>query len=84
VGSKLWMIERDKTTSEALALGEQYTKEALQWMVDDGVATSVSVAASRVGMSAMRLDIQIVRPNVEDATAFTYYYNWKSQTARSG
>jgi phage gp46-like protein len=44
LGSKLWLLSRAKQTDETLALAKGYAEAALQWMVDDGVATEVTVA----------------------------------------
>ena len=45
-GSRLWLLKREKRTSEVLSLAETYAREALEWMLTDGVATEVSVAAA--------------------------------------
>lgn len=84
IGSKLWLIERDKIVSEVIPLAEQYAKEALQWLITDGVASTVETEASRAGLGEIRLIVRIYRPNIDDSTAFTFYYNWAAQSARRG
>lgn len=42
-GSRLWLLERSKATEELRADAELYIREALQWMIDDGVVEEVVV-----------------------------------------
>jgi phage gp46-like protein len=45
IGSRLWLLRRAKRTTATLRLFEDYCKEALQWLVEDGVASAVKVTA---------------------------------------
>lgn len=45
IGSRLWLLRRAKRTTATLRLFEDYCKEALQWLVEDGVATAIKVTA---------------------------------------
>lgn len=62
LGSHLWLLQREKTTAETVARAEQYAAEALQWLIDDGIAAAVNVTAERCGLDNISLDIQIIRP----------------------
>lgn len=85
IGSKLWLIGREKMIpSEIVPRAEQYAKEALQWMVTDGLAEEVTAVASRYDMNTLKLDITVVRPKINRAEFFTYYFNWVEQIARRG
>jgi len=46
IGSRLWTLKRRKRTTETLRLYEDYTREALQWLLDDGVADTIKVSAA--------------------------------------
>lgn len=48
-GSKLWLLNRSKTTQENIVLTKVYIKEALQWMLDDGVAAKILIEVERAG-----------------------------------
>lgn len=61
IGSRLWLLD-GKRTPKNLVLARQYAEEALDWMITDGVASAVSVAASYVRDAILRLDIDISRP----------------------
>ena len=62
-GSLLWLLERAKLTAETLALAERYTRDALQWILDDGMAVSIDAATARDGLDRMSLRLRIERPD---------------------
>jgi phage gp46-like protein len=45
-GSKLWTLKREKQTQDTLNRAVAYAKEALQHLIDDGIATRIDVSAS--------------------------------------
>ncbi len=68
-GSRLWLLSRSKLTNEVLLLAEEYAEEALQWLIDDGVASDVSVAAERGESDRLDLQIEIVRLGEKNLSA---------------
>lgn len=80
LGSKLWTLAREKRTATLLTRAEEFSKQALQWLVDDEVALSVDVSASFTDEGYLALDIKITRP-VGDPTAFKFYSQWQGQFA---
>lgn len=60
IGSQLWRLDRATRTSATLRAAEDYAREALAWLVEDGVAGSVAVTASWVGR-ALGLRVALVR-----------------------
>jgi phage gp46-like protein len=40
-GSNLWQLDRAKKTRDTLGAARGYTLDALQWLIDDGVAKAV-------------------------------------------
>lgn len=65
IGSRLWTLARSKRLTKTLREAEAYTKEALQWLLDDGVAASVKAQANFItGLTnAYSIEIQIQRPS---------------------
>jgi phage gp46-like protein len=61
IGSRLWLLAREGTGSEALGHAEEFASEALAWMVEDGVAESIAVAAEAQG-EFLALSVVINRP----------------------
>ncbi len=68
-GSRLWLLSRSKLTDETQLRAEEYAQEALQWLIDDGVASSVDVKAERGGENRLDLVITITQPGQKDLTA---------------
>ncbi len=46
IGSRLWILGREKQTDRTLERAAEYADEALNWLLKDGVARSVSHTAS--------------------------------------
>lgn len=87
IGSKLWLLGRGKFVDSLLSDAEQYSKEALQWMLDDGVASAINVTVERVlqpttASSVLKITIEVVRPEGGESVFFPYFFNWKNQVAR--
>lgn len=70
IGSKLWTLARSKRTVETLRRTEDYSREALQWLLEDGVASKVTVAAEfqgEVSEGRWVLSVVITRPTGENS-----------------
>jgi phage gp46-like protein len=52
IGSKLWLLERSKTTQENLTLAEERGELALEWMKEDGIAKEIAVTATKIKKGA--------------------------------
>ncbi len=48
LGSRLWLLHREKVIPETLRRVEDYAREALQWLIDDGYFAEMTVAAERL------------------------------------
>jgi phage gp46-like protein len=57
IGSKLWLRMRSKQTDVVLSLVKNDIETALEWLIDDGVASSIDVTVewSRPGMLGARI-----------------------------
>lgn len=44
-GSRLWELNRSKDVPETLRIAEDYAKSALSWLIEDGIASNVSIQA---------------------------------------
>lgn len=58
-GSKLWLLARAVLNPETLARAEKYAKDALAWMIRDGVAGKVTATAisPQLGWLTLAIDI---------------------------
>lgn len=78
IGSRLWLLARAKATEETRRQAEGYAAEALQWLLDDGVAARVDVEADwleagGVPPATLALLVRIVRA---DGTVYDRRYAW--------
>lgn len=77
IGSKLWILEREKLTEPVRVRAEAFAREATTWFVADGIATKVEVSGEIV--SGTRLDL-LVTPVRPDGTArpFRFQDVWRN------
>lgn len=78
-GSKLWLLGRSKLDETTFRLAEQYAKDALAWMIQDGIAESVEAFASKGGNRQLDFTVIVNRKNTSN-TFFRFYVNWEYQT----
>lgn len=53
LGSRLSLLRRAKRTQQTLLQARDYCREALQWLIDDGVAGSVAVETAWQGTTLL-------------------------------
>ena len=80
IGSRLWLLSRAKQTPQTLELARGYARDALAWLIEDGIAAAVQVAASWYAMGVMRLDIDLA-PATAGETAQRYTVTWSNSYA---
>lgn len=83
IGSKLWLLSREKQLPIVLARAKQSVTEALRWLLDDHVAAAVSVETEFTRDQLLGIRVVITRPDHTTAD-FRYAYNWTAQAARVG
>lgn len=79
IGSRLWLLWREKMLPKTVSDAVVYCKEALQWMITDGIARVVNVSAERAGLYQISIGIEIIKP-AGDALRFAYL--WDGQRAK--
>lgn len=81
IGSRLWQLRRTvkagPTAQTAVPQeAEDLCIEALRWLVDDGIAASVNVAASWATATALSIRVTIAQPNAGTPQSFRFQYVW--------
>lgn len=61
IGSRLWLLGREKQLTETLRRARDYARESLSWQLEDSVAASVEVSATAVRTGVLALAITIRR-----------------------
>jgi len=79
IGSRLWLLGREKQTSAVVERAREYAKEALAWLIADGAAKSVTVAAEIATTGVLALAIEIERPDTSQIS-YRYSYAWEALT----
>ena len=80
IGSRLWLLQRAKQTNETLSRAKEYAEESLQWMIEDGVAASVTVVVEYLQRGWMKISVDVKRPR--STLSFRYEFNWQFEAAR--
>ncbi len=62
IGSRLWLLSREKLTSTVLARAREYALESVAWLLRDGVASVVDVATEVVAPGVMGIAVFVTRP----------------------
>lgn len=60
-GSHLWLLAREKQLPAVLTRAQRYARAALQWLIDDGIASDVTVVASFPRVGVLLLEVAIER-----------------------
>lgn len=83
IGSKLWLLMREKTTERTLERARQYIQNALAWMIEDGIAASIGIDVQRVknnGSDRLEFLIEIKRAYGTEKSS-RYSFQWDAQIA---
>lgn len=81
IGSRLWLLERSKTTTEVLSQAKQYIEEALQWMIDDGIAAKINIEVERqgtIGNERLAFKVEIMKTDGNNV-ALKFNEQWDGQ-----
>ena len=62
LGSRLWLLWREKHTEVTRRRAEEYAREAVQWMVTAGIARTATASAAWVRRGVMDMQITITPP----------------------
>ncbi|SFG29428.1 Mu-like prophage protein gp46 [Duganella sp. CF458] len=75
IGSRLWLLQREKQTRIVVQRAKEYADEALAWLVEDKVCSSIEVVAEIAGPGVLGLQCGFVRegrPNLK----FRFDFAW--------
>lgn len=76
IGSRLWLLSREKRTAQLLVKARDYAAEALAWMVADGLAADVSIETSFHGAAGVLIAVSIARQS--GAARQRYDFVWET------
>lgn len=59
IGSKLWLLLRQKITGETLNRAQEYAYDALKWLIDDGICSDITVNVERDEDDPNRINLDV-------------------------
>lgn len=77
IGSRLWLIDREKRVSEIPLRANEYAKEALQWLIKDGIVKSIKVDSYLEGQNLLQIPIEVTKPDGKKAS-FKFDLVWEA------
>lgn len=75
IGSRLWLLSREKQLREVVLRAKEYAEEALAWLVEEGVARSVEVTAEIAGPGVLALSVSVSRETAAPAR-YKFDFAW--------
>lgn len=77
IGSRLWLLERSSNLQSVVIKAKEYLDEALQWLVDDGIAAKVVTDVQALDQQTLAFSVEVHR---KDGTveALKYPYMWSN------
>ena len=75
IGSRLWLLGRETRRPDVLRRARLYAEEALDWLVEDGIAEAVEVTAEFQGTDRLSL-LVVIRRGLGPGGDFTARYDW--------
>lgn len=79
IGSRLWLLNRSKITESLARRSEDYDREALQWLLEDRVASQIDVAVD-VSTGRSLHYVKVHRPT-GSALEFKFSHAWNGEAA---
>lgn len=73
-GSRLWLLDRSKRTSETAPRAKEYVTEALAWMLEDRVVSGIEVQTETT-TNALLIVVGLQRPG-RDPVFFRFAHVW--------
>ena len=59
IGSKLWLLLRQKVTEETINRAQEYAFDALKWLIDDGICSDITVNVERDEDDPNRINLDV-------------------------
>jgi phage gp46-like protein len=79
LGSRLWLLAREKDLPVVVARALEYARESLAWLVAAGLAQRVEVSAERIGPGYLGIGVAAVPPGgTEMGREWRFGYDYSS------
>jgi len=75
LGSRLWLLWREKQTETTRRRAEEYAREAMQWFIAAEIARTVDVRATWTGRGRLEIEVAMTPP-VGERRIFRFPIVW--------
>ena len=75
IGSRIWLLERSKQTTQVLGLAKSYLAEALQWLIDAKIVASFDILTEWTAAGTLGAQITAHKP-VGAALSLNFQWAW--------
>ncbi|PAL25680.1 hypothetical protein CD928_03065 [Sphingopyxis sp. GW247-27LB] len=79
LGSRLWLLEREKLTAANVERGRTYAADALAWLKRAGIVSDLVVIAVALGRTTLALGVEVERPEGPSRDRFDFV--WEASLA---
>lgn len=77
MGSRLWLLRREKLTPRVAVRAEEYALEALSWLKTDGVVGDIQVEAQIIWPTRLNLIVRLSSPDGDGQQEIKFYWVWE-------
>jgi phage gp46-like protein len=77
-GSRLWLLDRAKALVATATMARHYIAEALKWLIDDGVAKSVTVETNWNAPGFLAIHLTLFQADDNGAVDSKFDFLWKA------
>ena len=81
LGSRLWTLARAKLTPGIESIIAGYCREALSWMIENGIAESITPIITIIPPGTISIEVGITQPG--NAKASEYRFTWAALSGAS-
>lgn len=81
IGSRLWLLDREKDLPEIVNKAYDYAHEALDWLQEDGIAKAVEVDVTSENPEHLEINVRIIRPD-DELLSMKFQRRWESEAER--
>lgn len=80
IGSRLWLLENGRATDQTPLIARGYCLEALQWMIEDGIASAVEAQCWFDLVNPRQLNIAVTISRGDGSKLNLHYDNiWRAE-----
>ncbi|MCA8226210.1 phage GP46 family protein [Burkholderia vietnamiensis] len=76
IGSRMWLLKRAKQTTQTAQRAYDYLAEALQWLIDDGVASRIEITTQWVRRGVLGARVVVIK-NGDVLHDGRYVWTWE-------